>query len=194
MRDWFPERPDGTPSHHRRGNRARRGVPPLRVRAGVPQLEVDGEIHQSWEEAVEREIVALDLSLPDLGDAPKSVRWSSGTEQTSVPLKTAEGRTVGAIIRRQRAIEAQVTIRAQPLEERIWKVWIEVENTTPLGADAPRSHAQLSALASAHAFLTAHSGQFVSLLEPPEALARFAADCKNIGAWPVLVGGIGERI
>src|SRR5580704_2181945 len=52
----------------------------------VPQLEVDGEIHQSWEEAVEREIVAADLSLPDLVDVPKSVRWSSGAEQTSVPL------------------------------------------------------------------------------------------------------------
>jgi hydrogenase maturation protease len=159
----------------------------------VPQLEIDGEIHQSWEEAVEREIVAADLSLPDLVDAPKSVRWSTGAEQTSVLLKSADGRTVGAIIRRQRAIAAEVTIRAEPLEERLWKVRIEVENTTPLGADAPRSHAQLSALASAHAFLTAHSGQFVSLLEPPDAFARFAADCKNIGAWPVLVGGQGER-
>ena len=159
----------------------------------APELEVDGEIHQSWEEAVEREIVAADLSLPDLVDAPKSVRWASGAEQTSVPLKSTDGRTVGAIIRRQRAIEAHVTIRAQPFGERLWKVRIEVENTTPLDADAPRSHAQLGALASAHAFLTAHSGQFVSLLEPPDELARFAADCKNIGAWPVLVGSTGER-
>ncbi len=159
----------------------------------VPQLEVDGELHQSWEEAVERQIVAADLNVPDLVDAPKSVRWSSGAEQTSGPLKSANGRTVGAIIRRQRAIEARVTIGARPLGERLWKVRIKVENTTPLGADAPRSHAQLSALASAHAFLTAHTGQFVSLLEPPDALACLAADCKNIGAWPVLIGGQGER-
>ncbi|HET6325840.1 MAG TPA: hypothetical protein VFG04_14280 [Planctomycetaceae bacterium] len=159
----------------------------------VPQFEVDGAIHQCWEEAVEREIVATDLGLSKLSAAPKVVRWSSPTEETSEVLRNAEGHIVGALVRHQRAINAVVTIGAQALNTRLWKIHVEVHNFTLLANDASRSEAQQSALASAHVLLAAHSGQFVSLLEPPDEFASFAADCKNVGAWPVLVGGAGER-
>jgi hypothetical protein len=159
----------------------------------VPQLEVDGEIHQSWEEAVEREIVATDLELAKLSAAPKIVRWSSPADETSEILRRANAEDVGVLLRHQRAIDATVTISAQALDAHVWKVHVEVHNFTALAAEAARSEAQQSALASAHVLLVAHSGQFVSLLEPPEEYASFAAACKNLGAWPVLVGGAGER-
>ena len=37
------------------------------------------------------------------------------------------------------------------------------------------------------------AGEFVSLLEPPAELQSLAADCENVGAWPVLVGDPGQR-
>jgi hypothetical protein len=159
----------------------------------VPQLEVDGEIHQSWEEAIEREIVATDLSLSDLVERPRVVRWTQAAERSSEALRTAAGQTVGAVIRRRQAIEAAVTVGAQRLGERLWKIRVEVENVTPVAVDIPRPEAQLSALASAHALLAAHSGQFASLLEPPAEVAAAVAGCQNVGVWPVLVGDAGER-
>jgi hypothetical protein len=159
----------------------------------VPMLEVEGAIHQCWEEAVEREIVATDLDVRKLSSAPKVVRWSSPAEETSEILRNAEDQVVGALIRHQRAINAVVTIGAQTLNAGLWRIHVEVHNFTSLAGKASRSEAQQSALASAHVLLAAHSGQFVSLLEPPEEFASFAAGCKNVGAWPVLVGGAGER-
>jgi hypothetical protein len=159
----------------------------------VAQLEVDGAIHQSWEEAVEREIVASDLDLSKLSAAPKIVRWSSPAEELSEILRNADGQVAGVLIRHQRAIDAVVTIGAQPLDARVWKLHVEVHNLTPLALEASRSDAQQSALASAHVLLAAHWGQFISLLEPAEELAPYAAACKNVGAWPVLVGGPDER-
>jgi hydrogenase maturation protease len=159
----------------------------------VPVLEVEGAIHQCWEEAVEREIVATDLDLRKLSSAPKVVRWSSPAEETSEILRNAEDQVVGALIRHQRAINAVVTIGAQSLNAGLWRIHVEVHNFTSLAGEASRAEAQQSALASAHVLLAAHSGQFVSLLEPPEEFASFAAGCKNVGEWPVLVGDAGER-
>jgi len=159
----------------------------------VPVLEVEGAIHQCWEEAVEREIVATDLDLCKLSAAPKIVRWSSPAEETTEILRNTEDQVVGALIRRQRAINAAVTIGAQAQNTGLWKIHVEVHNFTLVADEVSRSEAQQSALASAHVLLAARSGQFVSLLEPPEEFASFAADCKNVGAWPVLVGDAGER-
>jgi hydrogenase maturation protease len=37
------------------------------------------------------------------------------------------------------------------------------------------------------------SGEFVSLLDPPKEWQQFAAQCKNTGCFPVLVGDAGKR-
>src|SRR5204863_4912396 len=50
----------------------------------------------------------------------------------------------------------------------------------------------LRALASAHALLGACGGGFISLLDPPERWREAAGACRNVGLWPVLVGGEGE--
>ena len=159
----------------------------------VPELMVDGEILQSWEEAIDREIVAPDLDLLRLVETPFIARWQSAEQQTTEELRNADGELVGAIIRRHQPIGAVVTIHAVRLGEQLWKIEVDVENVTRLKADVPRAEAQLSALASAHVLLAAESGQFVSLLEPPDAFAAAASGCQNRGLWPVLVGAEGER-
>ncbi len=159
----------------------------------VPELAVDGEILQSWEEAIDREIVVPDLDLSRLIDAPFTVRWESQAQQSSETLRNADGQIVGTIVRRHQPIQAVVTIHAEQVGEQVWKLQVDVENVTRLATDVPRPEAQLSALASAHVLLAAQSGQFVSLLEPPDALAELAAGCQNRGLWPVLVGSQGQR-
>ncbi len=159
----------------------------------VPELTVDGEVLQSWEEAIDREIVAPDLDLSRLVETSFTARWQSAEQQSTEELRNAQGHVVGAVIRRHQPIGAVVTIQAVRLAKRLWKIEVDVENGTRLAADVPRAEAQLSALASAHVLLAARSGQFVSLLEPPESLAAAAAGCQNRGLWPVLVGSGGER-
>ena len=36
-------------------------------------------------------------------------------------------------------------------------------------------------------------GEFVSLVDPPDAHREFAQACQNVGTWPVLVGEEGQR-
>ncbi len=158
----------------------------------VEELEVDGEIYQSWEEAIEREIVVANLNVSDLVEASQT-RWSRPPEQTNEDLTDVDGRIVGRLVRRQQRIEAVVTLQAFRLGDRLWKVRVEVENTTFIGPDTARSEAQLSALNSAHVLVVARSGEFISLLEPSADYAEAVGGCFNEGVWPVLVGDEGER-
>ncbi|MGE5269865.1 MAG: hypothetical protein ACM3JG_09370, partial [Thiohalocapsa sp.] len=77
----------------------------------------------------------------------------------------------------------------------LYRLSARVDNDTPLDAAAlaDRQSAQGSACASAHTLLAVDGGDFVSLLDPPPALAAAAALCHNDGTWPVLAGRPGER-
>jgi hydrogenase maturation protease len=57
----------------------------------------------------------------------------------------------------------------------------------------PRNEVMLRSLASTHTVLGTRGGEFVSLLDPPEVLRPLAAECRNVGTWPVLVGVEGQR-
>ena len=48
-------------------------------------------------------------------------------------------------------------------------------------------------LVSTHTILRAEGGEFVSLMDPPEELARLAEECENVKTWPVLAGDEGDR-
>jgi hydrogenase maturation protease len=48
-------------------------------------------------------------------------------------------------------------------------------------------------LVSAHTILEVREGEFVSLVDPPEAYRCYASACQNLGTWPVLVGEQGQR-
>ena len=51
----------------------------------------------------------------------------------------------------------------------------------------------MQSLLSAHSIISLEHGEFVSLLETPDEFKEFAAQCKNVGTWPVLVGEEGSR-
>ena len=51
----------------------------------------------------------------------------------------------------------------------------------------------MRSLVSTHTILNIRQGEFVSLLDPPEAYREEAAHCKNLGTWPVLAGEEGSK-
>ncbi len=92
----------------------------------------------------------------------------------------------------QELLQAEVEIRAVPIDHEAFRITVLLRNTTsPAGSS--RDEALLRSLGSAHAVLTLRDGEFVSQTDPPDALRDAAEACANIGVWPVLVGEEGTR-
>lgn len=69
----------------------------------------------------------------------------------------------------------------------IAKIILKIRNTIEEEI-ADRDQALLRSLVSVHSILHVEGGEFISLLETPPEFREAAADCQNIGAWPVLAG------
>jgi len=157
----------------------------------VDELTLAGERHLSWEEAVEREVVADGLPLGELGEAlALPVEIAQGHEHEE--LRDAAGELAGAIVRSWRPLEGTVDIRAERLRAGLFRIEVRVANDTPWPGGS-REQALERTFCSTHAVLRAHAAQFVSLTDPPEDLRAETAACRNEGSWPVLVGELGDR-
>jgi hypothetical protein len=87
----------------------------------------------------------------------------------------------------QQAIEGSVELSARRLEHRLYRCSLHIRNCTSSLSDTPAER-RMKALASVHAILGITDGEFVSLLDPPESYSGAAAECRNVGLWPVLAG------
>jgi hypothetical protein len=144
-----------------------------------------------WQEAVEREIDTGGHELAALVVRPEPREFTFPRRQEREPSPDQNG----MIVREQEPIAGSVEISAERVDEGLYKVTVKVFNTTPFEPAPPRSRdeAQLQSIVSTHAILVIRGGAFVSSIDPPEPWREIAAGCKNIGAWPVLVGEPGER-
>jgi hypothetical protein len=131
------------------------------------------------QEAAEREVAVSDFRLGELTAALRREVFAFPASQS--------------VERAQHAIEGAVEVSAGRVGERVFRVAVQLSNLTPLDAGANRDDTALRSLASAHAVLRVEGGEFVSLTDPPEELRAAAADCRNEGVWPVLVGEPGRR-
>jgi len=159
----------------------------------VPELTVDGQVFQTWQEAVEREVTAIDCSVSELAREPRQVRWSSPPAEEAETVRDAAGRAAGVLARRREQLDCLVTLSAVPLGERVWRIAVAVENQTSCDSHSTRDEALPHSLVAAHTLLTARNGLFVSMLDPPQSFAADCAACRNVGTWPVLLGSEGER-
>lgn len=162
----------------------------------VSALEVDGKLFTPWQEAIECEIHVPACNLKILQTEPVEWRFAFPSKEETELLRDATGRIVGEIARKQESVCGVVDIKASRLNDEIFKVHACVKNLMPLNLDAilsSRDSVLMQSLISAHLLLGAGEGEFVSLLEPPEHLSKLAADCNNVGVWPVLVGPDGKR-
>lgn len=161
----------------------------------VAMLEVGGRMFQTWQEAVERDIVIPKVELTELMGRASERAFAFPDSKEVEPLRDPGGGLAGVIVRRQRAIEGSVEISAERAGDQVFKVSVHVSNPTPVSGESLRSRdeALMRSLVSTHTILSVRGGEFVSLLEPPEALRGLAGSCRNSGTWPVLVGEAGER-
>jgi hypothetical protein len=156
----------------------------------VESLDVDGRMYQSWQEASERAIHLDALSLPELAGEPRRHAFAFPSQQTTEPITNALGEVVGVIVREQRYVTGAVELGAERLVDDLHKLTVRVHNQSTWSPTGPpsRDDALLHSLLSTHTVLGVSGGDFVSLLDPPEPYRAFAAACRNIGTWPVLVG------
>ncbi len=97
-------------------------------------------------------------------------------------------------MRRKEAVSGEVDVTAERIGNDLFKVSIHARNTMPSDTSGySRDAALLHSLVSTHLILGVDGGEFISLLEPPAELQELAAQCQNVGAWPVLVGEQGQR-
>jgi hypothetical protein len=163
-------------------------------------LEVDDTTLAPWQEAIECEVAVPPCNLSALTAAPVEWGFAFPAKEESELLRNGNGRLAGKIVRKQESVEGIVEIKAVQLADGLidglFKVQVRVKNVTALQNEScqiSRDAALMQSLVSAHVLLGGVDAQFVSLLDPPENLKEFAADCQNLGAWPVLVGADGER-
>jgi hypothetical protein len=139
----------------------------------VDELEVDGERHLAWDEAVERE----------LGPGPIAI--AAGREVQALG-------EAGSVIRSWEALAGSVDVRAEALRPGLFRLTVEIANRTPWPGGA-REEALRRTFCSTHTVLRTRGGRFVSLTDPPAELRAEAQACRNEGTWPVLVGEPGSR-
>ena len=161
----------------------------------VESLRVGERLLQSWQEAVEREVGVSAASLDELAIRPRREDFTFGSRREMEGVRDPAGAVVAVLVRRQQSVAGTVELSAARAADGLFKVTVRVLNLTPLeGAGLlSRDEAQVASLASTHAILSAGGGALVSLTDPPEAWRETAADCRNVGAWPVLVGEEGDR-
>jgi hydrogenase maturation protease len=168
----------------------------------VPSLNVNGQLLQTWQEAIEREVSLPEIRLSKLETSggqptePTRLQFSFPAFEAFETLRDeTSGATVGVLVRRQQAIEGTIEVSAKPVATDELKITVQILNHTPLPhADRQsRDEALMRSFVSTHTILTLQHGDFVSLLDPPERLREAAAACSNVGTYPVLVGEEGSR-
>ena len=157
----------------------------------VDELRVGKDRYLAWEEAAEREVVVEGLKLAELRTPMRAaISIPAGVEEQ--PLADSGGEIVGALVRSWQALEGAVEVGAKHVGECLFKLTVKIMNTAPWdGEDREVTLGQT--LVSTHTILRAEGGEFVSLMDPPEELARLAEECENVKTWPVLAGDEGDR-
>jgi hypothetical protein len=168
------------------------GEPPFRP---VAALQVGDNDYHTWQEAEECERSLVGTDLARLQERPHRLSASLPGRRWTEPLTGLGGKIAGVLVREQQPIEWAAELSAARLADGLYKVALTVENRTPPDASDPtdRDRALMRSLVSTHAILGTQRGEFVSLLDPPGEWREFAAGCRNVGTWPVLVGEEGER-
>jgi hydrogenase maturation protease len=162
----------------------------------VGSLKVNGQLFQTWQEAVERVESFTGIKLSGSTSHWQRLAFSFPASEQKEPLRDENsGEIVGVIVRRQQEIEGAIEVVVQRIGKEIVKLTIRILNLTPLADAGQRSRddALLRSLVSTHTILNVREGEFVSLLDPPEAFLAAVGSCNNVGTFPVLVGAEGER-
>lgn len=154
----------------------------------VERAEIDGELHLTWDEGVERQVSSAALRVGDLLEAPHTLPFSveGGTEH--------EALAGGWQLRRTREpLHGVVEVRAHPTvaaeQHGPVRMSVDVRNTTPWSArGAHRDQILRRSLVGTHVLLSARGGPLASVVDPAPWADETADHCRSRGIYPVLVG------
>src|SRR6202007_428215 len=90
------------------------------------------------------------------------------------------------------ALRGEVRGSAVPVAAGALRVRVRILNLTRF-EHGSREDAVKRSFCSTHTLLRTDRGAFASRADPPPPLAAAAAACRNVGTWPVPVGGPGEQ-
>ncbi len=158
----------------------------------VDQLTVEGKTYTSWQEAIERTF-AINAIEPAAFALNHEYSFEFPAGREIEPILTRDDTHAGEIVRAWKSIAGFVDVRLLELRPGVVKIKVRIENATRADRIDSRADALAHAFISTHTILGAESGSFVSSLDPPRGLKAPAADCRNIGTFPVLVGEDGAR-
>jgi hydrogenase maturation protease len=160
----------------------------------VDSLDVGGTTLQPWQEAEEREISGGRVTLADLMHGAQPRPFTVAGRRWLEPVYDAGGEVCAVLARAQQPLDGVVSIRAREVDCGVFRISARVENQTPFdGVAVDRDGALLRSLVSTHVLLGVERGALVSLFDPPDEWRDAAAECRNVGVWPVLVGEDGDR-
>jgi hypothetical protein len=156
----------------------------------VPEVQIGDKLYQAWQEAVEREIRSSRQALDSLVNQTLSIPFHFPSALTSDPIRDSATQVIGAIVRRQQSMKGMMEIAVQPVTGEAFKIKVTVQNQTSMSERdlSQPEEVLMRTFASTHTILESDKGEFLSLMDPPEAYAEASAGCSNIGTWPVLVG------
>jgi hypothetical protein len=148
--------------------------------------------NEPWEEGMEREVVACELSLDGLVAQP-----------CIVPIESPGGRIVECsakdpateIVREYYPLTGNVIIAATAEEHGLYRLSVHIENRTTGLGEAVNHHSAIlrRSFISTHTILQVQQGAFISQMEQPEELKSTAQDYRNLRTWPVLIGDEGDH-
>jgi hypothetical protein len=161
----------------------------------VESLQVGDRLIHAWQEAVEREVIFNDILIPARRNGPRRKEFAFSANRQTEIVRSPRDEAVGVIVREQQSIAGTVEVSTTPVAVGLCKLRVRIENHVAIedGQFLDRDAALMRSLVSTHTILEVDHGEFVSLLDPPDAERELAADCQNIGAWPVLVGEPGQH-
>jgi hypothetical protein len=160
-------------------------------------LDVGPATYLPWDEAVVYQ-TTIPVALASCGEhrsvGQLHVPGGCATEM----LVDSSGHVAGRLVRERRPLDArlELTATALPGPYGVRRVRLRLENCTDWeseGSPAERPEALRHSLVAAHLLIAARGGAFVSLIDTPEWASRYAADCEQVGAFPVLAGAPGTR-
>jgi hypothetical protein len=161
----------------------------------VERLEVNGTTYQAWQEAVEEVIEVTEFNLSALAAQPMQWPFRLSARQERETVRDERGLIVGIIQRDKARVAGKIEFAAQCLEQGLYQLTARISNDSQVETlvTASRDEALARSLVSTHTILEVREGEFVSLVDPPEAYRSYASACQNLGTWPVLVGESGQR-
>lgn len=156
----------------------------------VAELNVDGRLFYTWQEAVERTVVVPAQALKALAKRAQELSFTFSPSRTSEPIRNDAGQVVGVLRRRQEPLLGRIEVAAASIDSQVFKVSVRVVNQTSIPESELNNQEAviMRTFASTHAILCVENGEFLSLLDPPAPYASAAGSCENTGAYPVLVG------